>query len=76
MLTDKEKVAKYEELFHLIQIQNIAMNNENIHWLVKNICDWSYAHRLGNGELSDEEQEKVIERAFHKLTELPNHPPK
>ena len=38
--------------------------------LINNACNWSYAHRVGNGELSDEEQSKIIEEAFHKLCEL------
>ena len=39
--------------------------------LVTNADNWSYSHRVGNGELSDEEQQKAVDRAFWKLLETP-----
>jgi hypothetical protein len=43
------------------------MNNERIREIVSLIDSWSYAHRAGNGELSDDEVETNILRALEKL---------
>ena len=69
--TLKEKVKVYEQLLHNIQLNaEVAMNNENVRKLIGNICRWSYAHRVGNGELSEKEQDEVINTAFYKLNKL------
>lgn len=69
--TLREKVKKYEELLHLLQMYaEVCMDRENTGKLISNICSWSYAHRCGNGEYSDREQQQIINRAFYKLTEV------
>lgn len=35
--------------------------------LLKLIDQWSYAHRAGNGTLSDREQAKLITKAFWRI---------
>jgi hypothetical protein len=37
---------------------------------VSNICDWSYIHRAGNGELSARELQERINTQFYKLREI------
>ena len=64
----REKVDVYERLLHKIQLNaQVIMDHEVIKDLIGNICDWSYAHRQGNGELSNEEQDKLIRYHFEKL---------
>ena len=63
----EEKVKVYEKVFHDVQLLNIAMNNEKLQKLISIICDWSYAHRCGNGMLNEEEQNALIEHEFNKL---------
>lgn len=71
MKTLEEKVSKYEDLLHLIQLNYaVAMNPENVKKLLNNIDAWSYAHRSGNGMLSDEEQQEQVDRAFDKLCNI------
>lgn len=71
MLTDKEKIIKYESLLHMLQLNaEVAMNSKNVGKLIDNICHWSYAHRVGNGMFSYDEQNDIIEKAFHKLIDL------
>jgi hypothetical protein len=68
MRTDKEKVAKYEALMHRLQLYGeVCMDGAKVRRLVKNIYAWSYAHRSGNGMLTDEEQEARIDAAFDRL---------
>jgi hypothetical protein len=33
------------------------------------ICDWSYAHRQGNGELTEEQQAALVRKHFDRLKE-------
>jgi len=68
--TLREKVKMYEELLHKINLMQIACDNEGIKKLLRNIDKWSYMHRCGNGELSEKEQQELIDRAFRKLTNL------
>jgi hypothetical protein len=70
MKTDKQKIRMYEDLLHKIQLcAEVAMDGEKTKKLISNICRWSYAHRCGNGELSDEQQTKLIDNAFNRLLE-------
>lgn len=67
-MTDKEKVIQYEALLHLIQMHaQVTMNPEKVSKLISNICTWSYAHRVGNGEYSYEQQAEIVKRNFDKL---------
>lgn len=65
-----KKVEVYETLLHKIQMHaDVTMNADKVAQLIRNICNWSYAHRCGNGEHSEEEQAKIIQSAFDKLLE-------
>ena len=71
MITDKEKVRKYENLLHKLQMfYSVSMDSSRVKKLLENISAWSYAHRVGNGMLSDEEQQERIDEAFHRLTDI------
>jgi len=62
------KVRQYENFLHALQMgAEVTMNGEMVGDLIGNACRWSYAHRQGNGELSDEEQQDLVNAAFDKL---------
>ena len=66
--TLKEKVEVYERLLHDIQLHStVTMRPEAVRALIAKICAWSYAHRSGNGELSEAEQQQRINQAFQEL---------
>lgn len=66
----REKVEVYERLLHKIQLNaEVIMDSDVLKDLIRNICNWSYAHRQGNGEFSYEEQDELIRRKFEKLLE-------
>jgi len=70
MVTDEQKIKVYEELLHRIQLYaEVTMNVQGINRLIDDICIWSYAHRAGNGVLSEEEIQERIGNAFAKLLE-------
>jgi hypothetical protein len=64
----REKVQMYEQLLHKIQRNaEVIMDHEVVGDLITNICRWSYAHRCGNGENSEQEKDDIVRCAFDKL---------
>lgn len=70
--TLKQKVYQYESFLHKINEFIISCNNDGIKELIENADNWSYSHRVGNGEPSDREQQRIINNAFWKLLDTPN----
>ena len=68
--TFKEKVKQYEEFLHNLNMMQISCNASGIRALLSNADNWSYSHRIGNGELSEKEQQQIINKAFWKLNDL------
>lgn len=69
-MNKNDKIRKYEELLHQIQMcAEVTMDNEKLKRLIKNICAWSYAHRSGDGFLTEKQIKKNIKKQFNKLTE-------
>lgn len=66
-MTNKERLRKYQEFLHLLSMGVQVGNNEMIKQLLWNADNWSYAHRVGNGENSFREQQRIIDRATEKL---------
>lgn len=69
----EEKVKVYEDLLHKIQmLAGVGGygNHQKMQTIIQSICNWSYAHRGGNGELTDEEIEERISAQFEALKEL------
>lgn len=63
--TQKEKIAVYEDLLHNIQLYaEVTMDEARMKAIIARICSWSYAHRAGNGEFSEEQQNDRIDHAF------------
>lgn len=61
----------FRRVFHYINTHAaITMNAERMQEIIGAICSWSYAHRCGNGELSDEEQQARIDSAFYKIKQI------
>ncbi len=69
--TLKQKVQMYEAFLHKINMACICMDNLAIQELVQNADAWSYAHRQGNGMLSEKEQQGLINDKFIKLCDTP-----
>ena len=66
----RDKINVYESVLHKIQmLREVAMNKEALMELLDIIGSWSYAHRSGNGELSDTKQQERIDYQFNRLME-------
>jgi len=71
MLSDKEKIYIYESFLHLLQLNaEVVEDIEQTKKLISNACAWSYSHRVGNGEYSDEEQQEIVNNATLNLCNL------
>lgn len=68
--TLEEKVEVYESLFHALNVALISMDHKKVTQIVNLIDNWSYAHRSGNGELTDEEQLDKINSVFYRMKNL------
>jgi hypothetical protein len=69
--TLKDKVKMYEAFLHKISMACTCMDNLAIQELVQNADAFSYAHRQGNGMLSDKQQQELINSKFFKLCDTP-----
>jgi hypothetical protein len=70
MRTDKQKVQTYERLLHKIHmLYSVCLDSAKVKVLLNNISAWSYAHRSGNGMISEDEQQERIDAAFDRLYE-------
>ena len=68
--TLKQKVEQYEKFLHNLNMMMVCGNPTGIQKLLNKVDSWSYSHRVGNGELSDKAQQKVIDKAFWNLNEI------
>jgi hypothetical protein len=63
-----ERVEVYEGVLHDIQLlSSVAYNPVLLGRLIETVNKWSYAHRVGNGQLSDQEQAAIVNVQFLKL---------
>jgi len=67
MISDEEKVRVYEAFLHRIDLYRTCRNKEKLVAALDKISNWSYAHRMGNGKYSDEEQDRMIENTFEEF---------
>jgi hypothetical protein len=68
--TLKQKVAQYEEFLHKINTMIVCCDSKSLQKLINNADSWSYSFRRGNGELSEKEQQELVNQAFWKLNNI------
>lgn len=72
-MTLRDKVKLYEAVFHRIQLyREVTMDSKRLMKLLDVIGDWSYAHRAGNGELSERQVRRSIKYQAERLNKLLN----
>ena len=63
---------RYEFAYNLQKLTEdimIEFVNDLINIYIRQIDSWSYAHRIGNGQLSESKQKRIITNAFYRLGE-------
>lgn len=64
----RDKVTTYEAIFHEIHFAAaMSMDAARMGDIIGRISNWSYAHRVGNGEYSDQEQAEIVAKAYERL---------
>jgi hypothetical protein len=48
----------------------LSGNQKGIQKLLDNADRWSYSHRVGNGEYTEKQQQKIVNKAFWNLNEV------
>jgi hypothetical protein len=67
--TLREKVETYESVLHTIQLYRaVTLDEPALIHLLDFICEWSYAHRRGNGEIDND---ALVKSYFEKMKEAP-----
>jgi hypothetical protein len=66
--TLREKVDVYERLLHDLHFHStVTMRHDSVMECLRRISAWSYAHRAGNGEPTEREQQDMVNHAFWQL---------
>ena len=67
---EKENEVFHQVFHHINTHAAITMNADKMQEIIWAICSWSYAHRSGNGELSNEEQQARVDCAFGRIKQI------
>lgn len=65
--TPEQKLQVYEKLLDRIALLYDMGDNKSLRTILEKINRYSYSHRVGNGELSEEEQQQLIDKHFWNL---------
>ena len=68
--TPEQKIQVYEKLLDRIALFYDIGDNKSLRIVLEKINNYSRSHRVGNGELSEEEQQKLIDKHFWDLDKL------
>lgn len=68
--TPEQKLQVYEKILDRIALFYEIGDNKSLRTILEKINRYSYSHRVGNGELSEEEQQQLIDKHFWKLDKL------
>ena len=60
----------YEQFLHHLDLYMTCGRHELVGQLIDNAGGWSYAFRVGNGEMSEKAQEKLVNIKFWKLCDV------
>lgn len=66
-MTNKQRKETYESFLHKVALVAQVHNQVKIIEAIDIIQRWSYAHRVGNGEYSDYEQQKIVDNVIEKM---------
>lgn len=72
--TLREEAEVFHKIMHAANLMHITGKAEHFKKIVHAMDNWSYAHRVGNGENTDREQQQAINKAFWQLKEIVDTP--
>jgi hypothetical protein len=68
--TLKEQVQVFHKIMHIANLAQISGKTDHLSKIIGAMDLWSYAHRMGNGQFTDSQQQKIIDNAFWRLKEI------
>lgn len=68
--TLREEQKVFHRIMHIANMMSTCGNSDHFKKIVHEMDMWSYAHRVGNGEPTEAEQQKIVNRAFWKLKDI------
>lgn len=71
-MTQRQRLHTYEQMMHKISLYVTVMNAEKIQEAIQLMDSWSYAHRSGNGELSEHQQQQRVDHVVVLMQEFIN----
>lgn len=71
--TLKQQCETFHLIMHAFNVAAISCRNDHVRAIAEKMDDWSYAHRRGNGQLSDRERKQAIASAFWALDKTVRH---
>lgn len=69
-MNQKDELMIYRKFFHRISVYCGTMNNDKVTEGVTLINRWSFAHRSGNGELSEYEQKQRVNNVIIQMDDF------
>lgn len=69
-MRQKDRLKIYESFFHKINSAVLTFNHDKIATAIKLIDDWGYAHRVGNGEPTQRQQQAIVDRVVNKMKDF------
>jgi len=57
----------YEQFMHQVQMYALVHNQLKLNEAITLMCDWSYAHRVGNGEYSERQQQRIVDQVVARM---------
>lgn len=68
-MKEKDRSKIINTFLHSLALNFEMCNVDKVHNGLNLISSWSYAHRVGNGEYSEKEQQKLIDSIINKMKE-------
>lgn len=72
--TLREQVTAFHKIMHAFNCVANGGRSDHVHAIVSAMSEWSYSHRVGNGELGEREQQRRVNRAFWHLDYVVRNP--
>lgn len=68
--TLREEQRVFHKIMHVASLIQVTGNSAPMVAIVHAMDSWSYAHRVGNGEMTDREQQQCVNKAFWRLKDI------
>ncbi len=66
-MTRKQRMRVYEQFMHQVQLYALVHNQLKLSEAITLMCDWSYAHRVGNGEPGPRQQQRIVDQVVARM---------